>query len=600
MNLPPSPPSCPTGGPVPDGNRTGKSDSGRSIPPCPRFPAEAVAGVTELWQYTHGHPDITIGFYDGPPDTAHPCLEGADLRVLPPWWLPPAADDPGLVEHGTFTASVLFGQPGSVLPGLAPRCRGISLADTSDGHTSPDPLHAARAVDELLEAGADVIQFTVPYHTASGDADELLKRAVNRALDAGVLIVAPAGNDHGHCGIAPAVLPGVLAVGAHRADGTMFRFSNFGPAYRGHGITALGEAVLGATPGGGVQARKGTCAAVALVTGVAALLLSLQRRLGQAADPLAVRDALLVTARPCTPGQSGGQVERCLDGYLDLPAATRLVHAAAPARPCGALPPTVVPADRPVRRSPRAATVTTIAERPHLAQAEIAQPSSPAFLGKDMAGRWAAHARLQQRFPQFGVVATDAGGSVVGRGWGVPFALSAPGRGQLPDGGWDEILTWAFADLQDGSPPDTLGLLAIVVRHDQQRAGLAGALLAALKNAAQVTGLRQVVAPVRPTRKHREPATPMAEYARRTRADGLPADPWLRTHVRAGGRIDSIASASMVVAGSLAQWRRWTRLPFDTDGPVTVPGALVPVHCALAHDHAVYVEPNVWVRHLLP
>ena len=51
--------------------------------------------------------------------------------------------------------------------------------------------------------------------------------------------------------------------------------------------------------------------------------------------------------------------------------------------------------------------------------------------------------------------------------------------------------------------------------------------------------------------------------------------------------------------GSLAQWREWTGLPFDRTGDVIVPGALVPVHCDAEHDHAVYVEPNVWVKHAL-
>ena len=53
----------------------------------------------------------------------------------------------------------------------------------------------------------------------------------------------------------------------------------------------------------------------------------------------------------------------------------------------------------------------------------------------------------------------------------------------------------------------------------------------------------------------------------------------------------------MTIVGSLAEWRAWTGLPFDQDGDVEVPQALVPVHCSLAHDYAVYVEPNVWVRH---
>ncbi|NEE58990.1 N-acetyltransferase, partial [Streptomyces sp. SID8455] len=106
------------------------------------------------------------------------------------------------------------------------------------------------------------------------------------------------------------------------------------------------------------------------------------------------------------------------------------------------------------------------------------------------------------------------------------------------------------------------------------------------------------VAPVRPSGKHLRAALPMEEYARLTRPeDGLPEDPWLRVHVRAGGVVDSVAPVSMTVSGTIEQWRKWTGLPFDTEGPVEVPGALVPVHCSPAHGYAVYTEPNVWVRH---
>jgi hypothetical protein len=55
----------------------------------------------------------------------------------------------------------------------------------------------------------------------------------------------------------------------------------------------------------------------------------------------------------------------------------------------------------------------------------------------------------------------------------------------------------------------------------------------------------------------------------------------------------------MTIPGTLAQWRAWTGLPFDTSGSVDVPGALVPVMCAAEHDVAVYVEPNIWVHHYL-
>ena len=42
---------------------------------------------------------------------------------------------------------------------------------------------------------------------------------------------------------------------------------------------------------------------------------------------LAVRDALLTTAQPCRPQQSYGQTECCLNGFIDLPAATRRILA---------------------------------------------------------------------------------------------------------------------------------------------------------------------------------------------------------------------------------------------------------------------------------
>ncbi|HEX4816464.1 MAG TPA: S8 family serine peptidase [Nonomuraea sp.] len=290
--------------------------------PRPRYPAQALTGAQALWRHTQGDPGITIGVVDGPPQLSHPSLTGADLQSLQPWRFPPAVTmSPHMAEHGTWTASVLFGQPGSNLPGLVPRCRGLVVCPPIDDTITPDPLFGARAVDELLQAGADVIQFTPAFYTASGDADDLFKRAIARAVEQGVLVTAPAGNDYGRNSAAPAILPGVLAVGAHRTDGTMFSFSNHGPHYAGHGLTALGEAVLGAHPSGGVKAQKGTCVAVALATGAAALLLSLQRHLGHRPDPLAVRDALLSTARPCTPAQTDGQPERCLNGHLDLPAA---------------------------------------------------------------------------------------------------------------------------------------------------------------------------------------------------------------------------------------------------------------------------------------
>ncbi|GIH68589.1 GNAT family N-acetyltransferase [Sphaerimonospora thailandensis] len=243
--------------------------------------------------------------------------------------------------------------------------------------------------------------------------------------------------------------------------------------------------------------------------------------------------------------------------------------------------------------------ITTLAERPELRGPLWEMPDDwPVFVLNDPVG-WAYFGQLADAFPEFTLVATDEGGEVVARAHAVPFQLGAPGRGKLPPTGWDQVLMWAFSDHRRGARVDTVSALDITVRPDLRGKGLSGKMLAAMRANARSRGFTEVVAPVRPSGKLLEPATPMAEYARRTRVDGLPVDPWLRTHVRAGGVIVCVAPASMAVPGSLAQWREWTGLPFDSDGWVEVPGALVPVRCVLEHDFATYVEPNVWVRHSL-
>jgi hypothetical protein len=55
----------------------------------------------------------------------------------------------------------------------------------------------------------------------------------------------------------------------------------------------------------------------------------------------------------------------------------------------------------------------------------------------------------------------------------------------------------------------------------------------------------------------------------------------------------------MTVVGTVAEWRDWTRLPLADDGPIWVPGALAPVLINHELDLGVYVEPNVWARHVL-
>lgn len=188
----------------------------------------------------------------------------------------------------------------------------------------------------------------------------------------------------------------------------------------------------------------------------------------------------------------------------------------------------------------------------------------------------------------------------VGRSFSVPFAFGDE-RAELPDSGWDGIIRRAHQDWLYGRAPNALSALEITLLPAYRGKGGSAVVLDAMRRHAGAHGLGRLFAPVRPTAKHREPFLPMAQYLARRSADGLSVDPWVRTHQRAGGRIVKIAPTSMVIPGTLAEWRGWTRLPLAQSGLVAIEGGLSPLLVSVEQDSAVYVEPNVWIEHsILP
>lgn len=241
----------------------------------------------------------------------------------------------------------------------------------------------------------------------------------------------------------------------------------------------------------------------------------------------------------------------------------------------------------------------SLAERPEIAPRleEDFEGAWPQFMLWDPMGS-VYYSVAHDLYPEFVFAAVDPAEPerAVARAYAVPVCWTEP---ELPDGGWDRMIQRAAIDRVTKATPTMVSALEICIRPDWRGTGLSALMLDAMRRAVARLGFDTLVAPVRPNGKADHPDLPMIEYAAQTRPDGLPVDPWLRVHVRAGATIERVAPRSMAVTGTLADWRGWTGLPFDTDGPVHVPGALVPVLCDLSHDYAVYVEPNVWVRHRL-
>ncbi|WP_405016766.1 S8 family serine peptidase [Kitasatospora sp. NBC_00070] len=300
-----------------------------------------------------GDPEVCVAVLDGPVDLDHPCFAGADLTRLDTLVGQPAGPGP-MSLHGTHVASLLFGQPGSPVVGVVPRCRGLLLpvfTDAADGRVPQ--LDLARAIERAVQEGAQVINVSGGERSQDGRAEGVLERVLRRCAESGVLVVAAVGNDGGDFVQVPAAVPSVLAVGAAGPGGEPLELNNYGAAYAGNGVLAPGQDVLGAAPGGGTAALTGSSFATPLVAGAAALLVAAQLAEGRAADPGAAGRAVLASAAgtPCSPDDSPA-CRRRLVGHLDIAAAHRLISTGADNSPV----------EQP--SSPAEATVLALSARP--------------------------------------------------------------------------------------------------------------------------------------------------------------------------------------------------------------------------------------------
>jgi cyanobactin maturation PatA/PatG family protease len=289
-------------------------------------------GINTLWAETLGHPDIRVAILDGPVDTGHPCFRGTRLQESATLVPDTARAGPGRC-HGTHIASLILGQHGTPVAGIAPGITGLILPVFSDGPEGSlrlcSQLDLARAITLAVESDAHVISISAGQLTSDGSAEDYLQKAVQLCADRNVLIVAAAGNDGCDCLHIPAAIPSVLAVGAMDENGEPLGISNWGSAYRKQGVLAPGVELTGASPGGGVVQLSGTSVATAVVSGVAALLLSLQRKRREAPSPFEVRSAILAGARPCSIGRDS-DCRRILTGRLDVVEAMKKLEGVSP------------------------------------------------------------------------------------------------------------------------------------------------------------------------------------------------------------------------------------------------------------------------------
>jgi hypothetical protein len=194
-------------------------------------------------------------------------------RVLPNADVVGGFNVPDQDGHGTEVAAVAAGALGA-MRGVSPTSPVFSVRIfNSTGDSSSDIV--VKGITAAVQAGAGVINISAAGAIADATPTDnrVLTVAIAQAFNAGVMVVAPSGNEGKAQPDAPGAYPHVLTAGSGTAAGGRDLFSNTGPWLD---LLSLGSDVFVPTPASicpsGYAKVKGTSFASPAVAGAAAML----------------------------------------------------------------------------------------------------------------------------------------------------------------------------------------------------------------------------------------------------------------------------------------------------------------------------------------
>jgi serine protease len=216
-----------------------------------------------------GKHSVTVAVIDTGLDMKHPDLKA---QLLPSY---NAANpvNPGLTDiHGTHVAGIIgaAANNGVGAHGINPNVKILPI-DVFNGGWGASDYVIAQGILYAIEKGAKVINMSLGGYFNS----PILEDAVKKAIDAGITVVAAAGNESTDMYAIPASYEGVISVGATDSQNRLANFSNYGPSVD---IVAPGvdvySTVYDPTKGASFAELSGTSMASPVVAGVASLILS--------------------------------------------------------------------------------------------------------------------------------------------------------------------------------------------------------------------------------------------------------------------------------------------------------------------------------------
>ncbi|OAT72454.1 S8 family serine peptidase [Parageobacillus thermoglucosidasius] len=216
-----------------------------------------------------GKHSVTVAVIDTGLDMKHPDLKA---QLLPSYNAANPAS-PGVKDiHGTHVAGIIgaTANNGIGAHGINPNVKILPI-DVFNGSLGASDYVIAQGILYAIEKGAKVINMSLGGYFSS----PILEDAVKKAIDAGITVVAAAGNESTDMYSIPASYEGVISVGATDSENHLANFSNYGPSVD---IVAPGvdvySTVYDPTKGASFAELSGTSMAAPVVAGVASLILS--------------------------------------------------------------------------------------------------------------------------------------------------------------------------------------------------------------------------------------------------------------------------------------------------------------------------------------
>ena len=226
-------------------------------------------GADNVWSTNTGK-GVNVAILDTGVDYDHPDLAGniAGGINYAGWWWKDGSTNKAYWDdkygHGSYCAGIVAALNNNIgVVGVAP---GASLwavkvlGDDGNGYISD----IIQGLEWCVDSGIDIASMSF----GAAEYSESLANACNAAYNAGVLLVAAAGNEKGGPVIYPAAYKSVIAVSATNINDVIANFSSTGPEVE---LAAPGVNIKSTYRNGGYAIGSGTSMACPHVAGAAAL-----------------------------------------------------------------------------------------------------------------------------------------------------------------------------------------------------------------------------------------------------------------------------------------------------------------------------------------